>query len=108
MTAFYEPLDDERFRSTVHTTGPWDARSQHAGPPSALLARAVERCGPREEMVFARATVELLGPVPVADVEVRARVARPGRSVELVEAVLSAGGRDAARIGAWRGLRPQA
>lgn len=110
-TAFYEPAGDhdgvERFRSTVHTTGPWDARSQHAGPPSALLGRAVERCGPRDDMVLARATVEVLGPVPVDDVEVRARVARPGRSVELVEAVLSAGGRDAARMSAWRVLRAQ-
>jgi hypothetical protein len=112
VSAFYEPLPDDgsgsaRWRATVHTTGPWDAGSQHAGPPSALLVRAVERCAPRDETVLARATVELLGPVPVGEVAVRARVVRPGRSVELVEAVLAAGGRDAARMSAWRVRRAE-
>lgn len=103
--AFFLPLGDDRWQATIHTTGPWDARFQHGGPPAALLARAVERCAPREEMIVARVTVEILGPVPVAEVEVRARVLRPGRSVELVEAVLSSGGRDAARAAAWRVTR---
>ena len=40
--AFYEPLGGGRFRSTGHTAGPWDVRSQHAGPPAALLGRALE------------------------------------------------------------------
>jgi len=108
--SFYVPLDDDggRWRATVHTTGPWDTGSQHAGPPSALLARAVERCEPRVDMMVARVAVELLGPVPVAELALRARVARPGRSVELVEAVLSAGGRDVARASAWRVLRTAA
>ena len=102
MDAFYLPLGDDRWSSTVHTTGPWDARFQHGGPPAALLGRAVERCAPRDDVLVARMTVEILGPVPVGEVEVRARVLRPGRSVELVEAVLSADGRDAARAAAWR------
>lgn len=100
--AFYLPLGPGRWRSTVHTTGPWDARFQHGGPPSALLGRAIETCQPRDDVLVARTTVEILGPVPVGEVEVRARVLRPGRSVELVEAVLSADGRDAARASAWR------
>ncbi len=100
--AFYLPLGENRWSSTVHTSGPWDAAFQHGGPPSALLGRAVERCAPRDDAVIARMTVEILGPVPVGEIEVRSRVLRPGRSVELVEAVLSAGGRDAARAAAWR------
>jgi hypothetical protein len=109
VSSFYEPLDatGERWRATVHTTGPWDAAAQHGGPPSALLGRAVERLAPREDMVVVRASVELLGPVPVAEVTLRARVARPGRSVELLEAVLSAGARDVARLSAWRVRRTQ-
>jgi hypothetical protein len=105
MDSFYVPVGDDAWRATPHTTGPWDARFQHGGPPSALLARAVERCSPREEMLVARMTVEILGAVPVAELDLRARVLRPGRSVELVEAVLSAGGRDVARAAAWRVLR---
>ena len=91
--AFYEPLGDGRFRSTAHTGGPWDPRVQHAGPPAALLGRALERCAPRDGFVLARLTFEILGPVPVAEVEVAAAVVRPGRSVELLEGELRAGGR---------------
>jgi hypothetical protein len=102
--SFYVPLDGEgvRWRATVHTTGPWDARSQHGGPPSALLARAAERLAPRDDALVVRATVEILGAVPVGEVEVRARLARPGRSVELLEAAMSAGGREVARGAFWR------
>lgn len=105
MDSFYVPLGDGRWRATTHTTGPWDARFQHGGPPSALLGRAVERCSPRDDMVVARLSVEILGAVPVGEFDLSARVLRPGRSVELVEAVLSAGGRDVARAAAWRVLR---
>jgi len=102
---FYVPLGDGRWLATGHTTGPWDSRAQHGGPPSALLGRAVQRCGARDDMVVARVTCEILGPVPVGELEIAARVVRPGRSVELVEAVARAGGRDVASVRAWRVLR---
>lgn len=41
--AFYQQMDHGRFGSTALTAGPWSAESQHAGPPSALLVRAMER-----------------------------------------------------------------
>lgn len=100
--AFYLPLGEGRFTSTKHTTGPWSPDSQHLGPPSALLARALQRCAPREDLALARITVEILGPVPVAEVEVRAELLRPGRAVELLGAELLAGGRPVARASAWR------
>jgi hypothetical protein len=106
--SFFLPLGEGRWRATVHTTGPWDERFQHGGPPSALLGRAVETVAPRPDVTVARMTVEILGPIPVGDLELRSAVVRPGRSVELVEAVLSAGGRDVARASAWRVLRTAA
>ena len=102
--SFYEPLGDGRFGSTPHTAGPWDPKFQHAGPPAALLGRALERCEPHDGFVLARATFEILGPVPVDEVAVTARVVRPGRSVELLEGELSAGGRPAMTVRAWRVL----
>jgi len=100
--AFYVPLGGGRFRSTSHTAGPWDVRSQHAGPPAALLGRALEQTDPREGTLLARVTFDILGPVPVAEVEVEARVARPGRTVELLEAELRAEGRVAMTARGWR------
>lgn len=103
--AFYVALGRDRWRATPHTVGPWDAGTQHAGPPSALLGRALERCAPRAEMIFARFTCEILGPIPAGGVSVTASVIRPGRSVELLEATMSAGERTVARASAWRVLR---
>jgi hypothetical protein len=106
--SFFQQLDQGRWRATVHTTGPWDERFQHGGPPSALLGRAIEQVAPRDELMVARITVEILGPIPVGDLDLRASMVRPGRSVELVEAVLTADGRDVARASAWRVLRSAA
>jgi hypothetical protein len=100
--AFFEPLGGERYLATAATGGPWDPGAQHGGPPTALLARAVEQVAPRDGMPFARLTCEILGPVPVGEVTVDAKVTRPGRNVELVEATLTANGRVAARLAAWR------
>jgi hypothetical protein len=62
----------------------------------------MQRCQPRDDMIFARFTCEILGAVPVGELSVAARVARPGRSVELLEAAASAGGREVAKATAWR------
>ena len=58
-------------------------------------------------MVIARFTCEILGAIPVGELELRARVIRPGRSVELVEAAAHAGGRDVASARAWRVRRAE-
>jgi Thioesterase-like superfamily len=99
--AFYAP-EGERFVPSELTRGPWDPDAQHAGPPSALVARALERCEPRDGMRLGRITVEILGPVPLEPLEVTARVARPGRSVELLEASLSDEDGEVMRATAWR------
>jgi Acyl-CoA thioesterase C-terminal domain/Acyl-CoA thioesterase N-terminal domain len=103
--SFYIPAGQDAWLATSHTTGPWDARAQHGGPPSALLGRAIQRCEPRGDMIIARFTCEILGAIPVGEIRVRARLARPGRSVQLLEAVASADGCDVARATAWRVLR---
>lgn len=100
--AYFVDLGEGRFRSTAHTTGPWDPGLQHGGPPSALIGRCLERTEPREDMRIARVTVEILGAVPVAELAVATRLARPGKRVELLEASVSAGGRDVLRATAWR------
>lgn len=103
--SFFVPLGHDRWRATEHTSGPWDPRFQHGGPPSALLGRAVETTDPREDLMVGRVSVEILGPIPVGELTLRSRVSRPGRRVELVEATLSADGRDVATARAWRVTR---
>jgi hypothetical protein len=99
--AFYA-LTGERATPSELTRGPWDPGAQHAGPPAALLARALERCEPRDGARIARITVEILAPVPIAQFAVSARVARPGRSVDLLEASLEGPGGEVMRARGWR------
>jgi hypothetical protein len=53
-------------------------------------------------MVLARVTIEILGPVPMAPLHTEARLVRPGRSVELLEAVLEQDHRPVMRASGWR------
>jgi hypothetical protein len=95
--AFYQreigARGEERFFASELTRGPWSNDHQHGGPPSALLARAVEREGERAgEMFVARMTVELLRPVPIAaPLEVVTDVLAEGRSVHRIAAALVSG-----------------
>ncbi|MFA5890378.1 MAG: thioesterase family protein [Actinomycetota bacterium] len=101
MDAFY--IDEgDRVVPTELTRGPWDARAQHGGPPSAILARALERCGENTHFPFVRITLEILRPVPIAAVKIEARVARGSRSVELLEGSLRDDDGEIMRATAWR------
>src|SRR5215207_3811772 len=85
--AFYQPVAEGRFAATEHTRGPWDAATQHAGPPAALLGRAVEAVA-RPGMQVARLTFDIARPVPITVLEVTAEVVREGRSVMVVQAAI--------------------
>lgn len=100
--AFFLPVGEDEFDSTVATSSPWDERMQHGGPPAALLARAVERSRPDPDMPIARLTVDMLGPIPQGRIRTEATIVRPGRRVELVEAKLWADGKLAVSATAWR------
>jgi hypothetical protein len=100
--SYYEPLDAGRFRSTAATAGPWTEQAQHGGPPAALLGRALETLEDGPPRVLGRFTMDLLGPVPVAELAVTTSVLRPGRTVSLRQAELSdTSGRVVARAQAW-------
>lgn len=73
--------------STPATAGPWSTSAQHGGPPSGLLARALQ-AELEPEQVLGRISVDLLGPVPVGPLSVTTSVVRAGRSVSLLSASL--------------------
>src|SRR6516165_10340228 len=99
--AIFTPQGDLFLPSDL-ARGPWSPDAQHGGAPAALLARAVERFDGGAATFVARLTIELLRPVPIAPLEVRARFARPGKKVQIVEASLLAGDSEVARCSALR------
>ncbi|MEA2447041.1 MAG: hypothetical protein QOK47_678 [Actinomycetota bacterium] len=100
--AFFVQDTEDRFISTDHTRGPWAPDAQHAGPPAALIGRSIEQHGDRADMQVTRITFEILQPVPVEPVTIETSVVRPGKKVELIDATLSASGKEIVRARAWR------
>lgn len=85
-SSFFTTADGTWFQPTDNCRGPWDPDSCHAGPPTGLLARAVEALVPGQRLT--RLTVDLLRPVPMAGFRIDAEVVRRGRSVTTTRAVL--------------------
>jgi hypothetical protein len=102
MEPFYAQLDENTFASSPWTAGPWGPDKQHAGPPSALLARAMERFEPREGHRLGRVSVDVLGAVPVAPLRIEVERLRSGRRLELFEATALADDRPVLVARAWR------
>jgi hypothetical protein len=69
----------EWFTPTDHCRGPWDGDSCHAGPPTGLLVRAIQRVLP--DIRLARITVDLAKPIPMAGFYIDVVVTRRGKTV---------------------------
>jgi len=85
--SFFTTENERWFKPTDHTRGPWHTDACHAGPPTGLLARAVEQLIPEKRLI--RLTVDLLRPIPFAGFEVTASITRSGRSTAASTASLA-------------------
>jgi len=92
--ALFVPHGDQ-WLPTELARGPWQPDALHGGPVAALAARGVEHCPSQPDDGAARhvvrLSVELLRPVPLEPLAVDARLARPGRKVQLVDVTISTG-----------------
>ena len=61
---YYRALKDNRFASTVHAQGAWNAHEQHMAPVSGILAHCLEQFQPRPELRMARLSFDILGLIP--------------------------------------------
>lgn len=81
----------DRFIATPAAAGPWSKDACHGGAPSALIVHAAEQVATLVPMDVARVTVELIRPVPVAQLSVATAIAREGKKLQLVEVDLRSG-----------------
>jgi len=96
--AAYVPAGERAWRATALTRGPWDPNHQHAGPPSALVAREVLRAAaPLELTHLARITVNLLRPVPIAELSVAVATDYAGRNAAHFSATVNAENKEVMR-----------
>src|SRR5262245_45474629 len=103
--AFFVP-DGKLFVPTDWARGPWSSDATHAGPPAGLLGRAVEALDPAgPELLVSRFVMEILRPIPLRPLGIRAEVVRPGKRVQFAQAALLHGDAEIARASVWR-IRP--
>ncbi len=99
MDAAYAELSDGLYRASPLTGGPWSPEHQHAGPPSALICRSVERAATKEGLThLGRLTVNLLRPAPIGECRIDVGPDYIGRNAGHFSGRLTASGKEIARF----------
>jgi Thioesterase-like superfamily len=100
----YQRTGEHSYKPTAHAGGAWKAGEQHFGPLAGLVVHAIERhraAGPASGLVLARVSYDILGFLALDECEITVETIRPGRTIELVEAVVVIANRPAVRARAW-------
>ncbi|QHC22793.1 thioesterase family protein [Streptomyces sp. GS7] len=102
--SYYERTGEHRYKPTAHVGGVWNADEQHFGPVAGLIVHAIDRHlaqRPGNSLTPARISFDILGRIALDECEVRIATIRPGRTIELLEAVLLIDDRPVVRARAW-------
>ena len=111
MSAYYHFIKREQqadgvsvahYKPTQHAQGAWNEHEQHMAPATGILTAELSKYAPQAHMRFARISLDILGLIPLDDFTITTRCIRPGKTIELIEAVMSSRGRDAIIARAWR------
>lgn len=82
--------EGEAYVPTENASGPWSPDYLHGGPPTGLLAWALEQAAAGSGLRLARQTTDLLRPVPSKPLTVRVETVRTGRRLRVLQADLLA------------------
>ncbi|MBL1066633.1 thioesterase family protein [Streptomyces sp. 7-21] len=102
--SYYVPTGEGRYKPTAHTGGAWHRDEQHFSPLGGLLVHAMDRylaTRPPTGMVMSRISFDILGRPALDECEITVETVRPGRTIQLLEAVARIGGRPVVRARAW-------
>ncbi|MFJ9544396.1 thioesterase family protein [Streptomyces sp. NPDC101225] len=102
--SYFEAIDENRYKPTVHASGAWDPDEQHFSPLGGLIVHALDRhraAGPDSGLLLSRISYDILGRLALDECEIAVETVRPGRTIELLEAVVRIAGRPVVRARAW-------
>ncbi len=111
MASYYQFINREtqsdgsviaHYQPTLHAQGAWNDHEQHMAPATGVLARELEIFSPQSNLRIARISLDILGLIPLQEFTITTRCIRPGKTIELIEAVMSCAGRDCIIARAWR------
>ncbi|MFE9427950.1 thioesterase family protein [Kitasatospora sp. NPDC006697] len=102
--SYFQRVGEDRYKPTAQASGAWHAEEQHFSPLAGLIVHAIDRYRagrPADGLALARISFDILGLIALEECEITVRTIRPGRTVELVEAVVVIGERAVVRARAW-------
>ncbi|HET6635599.1 MAG TPA: thioesterase family protein [Streptomyces sp.] len=102
--SYYERIDEHRYKPTVHAGGAWDVDEQHFSPLGGLIVHAMDRHladSSARDLVMSRISFDILGRLALDECRIEVETIRPGRTIELLEAVMFMGERAVVRARAW-------
>lgn len=111
MSAYYQCINRERqadgsqitrYQPTHHTQGTWNPDDQHMASATGLLTYELSQFAPQENMRLARISLDILGRIPLAETTITTHFIRAGKTIALIEAVLSCQGRACIIARAWQ------
>ncbi|WP_201574510.1 thioesterase family protein [Psychrobacter sp. H8-1] len=111
MAAYYSCIKREQqtdnisvahYKPTQHAQGAWNPHEQHMAPATGVMVAELSQFSPQENMRIGRISLDILGLIPLDEFTITTRCIRPGKTIELIESVMSSGGRDSIIARAWR------
>lgn len=105
--AYFTRTSGSTYRATSHTGGGWSTSEQHISPLIGLIVHTMEQRAAgtgaaSDGKVLSRLSFDILGTVPIDEVEIEVSTVRSGRTIELLEAVVRCRDRETLRAHAWR------
>lgn len=96
------PTVTANYRCNIHSQGAWNPHEQHMAASTGVLAYELERFMPRADMRIGRISLDIFGLIHFGDFSITTQVIRGGRTIELLESIMSANGKTCIVARAWR------
>lgn len=102
MSSYYQLIDRQehadgsiiaRYTSTIHAQGAWNEHEQHMAPATGIIAHELYNFSPHPDMRIGRISLDIFGLIHAGEFEITTRTIRAGRTIELIESVMSAKGK---------------
>ncbi|WP_433565876.1 thioesterase family protein [Nocardia sp. CA-151230] len=101
-SSYFRRVGEHRFVPTRHAGGAWADDEQHFSPVGGLIVHEILRArADRPGLLLSRISFDILGRIGFEEFEIRAETVRPGRTIELVQATVTIGGRSVVSARAW-------
>ncbi|GAA2826218.1 thioesterase family protein [Kitasatospora paracochleata] len=102
--SYYQRVGEHRYKPTALAGGAWNVDEQHFSPLAGLTVHAIDHHladRPDHGLTLARISYDILGRIALDECEITVETLRPGRTVELLEAVVTIADRPVVRARAW-------